>query len=757
MFVYFLAVVTLFSWGWIRCLAQIKRAITTSDCVQTRRPVAGEVKLSPDGQKIAYIVKAPNLLTNRNDHRVYVRNLRNADRHLNGTLIFTADDVSGLRWLSDSRRIAFLVRQKPKSVVMIADVAKRTIVSSVTSAERISSFGMSHDSRVVAFSVNLPPIDSKESRARDLHGFPVKFGEPLEKWQRPDWWPNSSIIIVRHEANLPVRRHRLCSTLISAQDPCAIPGASGLSMSPDGSHLTFNYRPTHAPTGWQSNFVYKWLASGGIPVDALALYDLRTRRVRIAFDAPDAGFEQPTVWSGDGRSFTLVSLSPIGSTWEQEDVRKGFTEASQLESHTHLFAVDVRSMCISRILDSLPVWSQNPTLSWKSSTSPLLLRKSKTRFAWFAPNGEGWAEQGPLTSSSEDLGLRPSSSMTRTTIESNGKVVVAVTETPTTPPEILKYNIRSSETKVLTDLNPEYQHIALGQVAKIDWKNSFGAECTGYIVKPVGYQEGKQYPLIIMAKGWNDSFLSDTPYQTAFPPQPLANAGFVILMANMPAPKAGPHLYPGELDEAFNWMSMIESGVKLLSDRGMADPHRVGMIGFSRTSWLVDFMITHSEFPFMAASSADSGLYNYGTYWFDNNRDGMKGAEQEMGGPPYGSSFTTWQAYSPAFNAQVNRVPLLMEYCGYGAFRTPFNAFEFFVALNRQRKPVELYFYPRGEHVLDTPFERVASLQRNVDWFRFWMQNFERSDVDDREQYARWRELRELMHASDSVKRGPEH
>jgi acetyl esterase/lipase len=81
------------------------------------------------------------------------------------------------------------------------------------------------------------------------------------------------------------------------------------------------------------------------------------------------------------------------------------------------------------------------------------------------------------------------------------------------------------------------------------------------------------------------------------------------------------------------------------------------------------------------------------------------------------------------------------------------NAYEFFTALRRQGKPVELFYYPSGEHELDTPAERLASLRRNVDWFRFWMQGVEGSaPAYDRDQYKRWRELRALvlLHDKDS-------
>ena len=68
-------------------------------------------------------------------------------------------------------------------------------------------------------------------------------------------------------------------------------------------------------------------------------------------------------------------------------------------------------------------------------------------------------------------------------------------------------------------------------------------------------------------------------------------------------------------------------------------------------------------------------------------------------------------------------------------------------AIDMLGKQVELYNYPRGAHPLDTPIERLMSLQRNVDWFRFWMQGYDRPDPEDPEQYARWRAMRSRAHS----------
>jgi hypothetical protein len=39
------------------------------------------------------------------------------------------------------------------------------------------------------------------------------------------------------------------------------------------------------------------------------------------------------------------------------------------------------------------------------------------------------------------------------------------------------------------------------------------------------------------------------------------------------------------------------------------------------TSWKTNFLLTHSDLKLAAASSADSGIYNYGVYWLGNVED----------------------------------------------------------------------------------------------------------------------------------------
>ena len=65
-------------------------------------------------------------------------------------------------------------------------------------------------------------------------------------------------------------------------------------------------------------------------------------------------------------------------------------------------------------------------------------------------------------------------------------------------------------------------------------------------------------------------------------------------------------------------------------------------------------------------------------------------------------------------------------------------------------KPVELVLLNTDEHILTNPAVRMASQGGSVDWFRFWLQDYEDPDPAKAAQYQRWRELRKLQQAQDA-------
>ena len=720
-----------------------KRPVTVEDCVCTRRIVNREIALSPTGLHVAYVIKAPDVKTNKNNYQLLVRDLRQTTKRKNGRMLFQAEFLAGIRWLPEGRQITVLSREGEKNSVRIIDLRTGRSELAVEHPSRIEEYSISANGDVVVFSAKLPVRDDRQDLVKRTRGFPVTFGQPVRRELVQHSNYEGELYAAERTTSGERRVRRLEFSGLGLQREGSLQSMYGLNLSPDGSYLLFKYRSAWLPEGWETYPFVRRLQeiSGKNEVYLPALYDLRSGQLRLAFNAPDGGGAM--TWAEDSRAFAIQINSPIGSPEYQEEEEAGFAKGEVLlmRDNIPLFAVAVENGSFTRVLSKLPraFWAFGGIpISWNRSDGTMLVRLDGKTLAWMEPQGSDWKEVGRTTA------LLTSNNTNYSTV-SNGGVVVGVSETMMVPPELSLNDIKTNEAILLTDLNPEFRETTLGSVEELEWADKYGTKTTGYLIKPADYKAGKRYPLVMLTKGWSDTFICDTGHQTAFPPQPLANAGFVVLMANDRSLVNKAKGYPGDMGEAYSFIAMVESAVELLVGQGLADRSKVGLIGFSRTAWLTDFMLTHSDFRFAAASSADGGNYSYGSYWVDNWEATRVAWETQLGGPPYGETFQYWLKYAPAFNAENVQTPLLMEYISGSSGETePYWAYEFFTALKRQDKPVELYFYPQGAHVLDTPFERVASLQRNVDWFRFWLQGCEgKAPAYDPEQYIRWRELRQ--------------
>jgi dipeptidyl aminopeptidase/acylaminoacyl peptidase len=119
--------------------------------------------------------------------------------------------------------------------------------------------------------------------------------------------------------------------------------------------------------------------------------------------------------------------------------------------------------------------------------------------------------------------------------------------------------------------------------------------------------------------------------------------------------------------------------------------------------------------------------------------------ESTIGAKPFGEGLQQWLKRSPIFNLDKVTTPLLVNAGG------PFNIlymWQPYAGLRFLHKPVDLIMLNTDEHVLTNPAVRMASQGGTVDWFRFWLQDYEDPDPAKTDQYARWRELRKLQEAN---------
>jgi dipeptidyl aminopeptidase/acylaminoacyl peptidase len=341
---------------------------------------------------------------------------------------------------------------------------------------------------------------------------------------------------------------------------------------------------------------------------------------------------------------------------------------------------------------------------------------------YFANSGIAWAEV------KESGSIRP-------------RPEIVVEQSSSEPPKIIAMDPKTGEKFMLLDLNPQFAGLQLAQVEPIGWKSETGIEEKGGLYYPLDYVPGKRYPLVIQTHGFNsDRFEINGLFEGApFAAQALAGSGIMVLQAgyNLLADRSADNTSR----EAAGEISSFEGAIKYLDKRGLIDLERVGIVGFSRTCFHVKYALIHSKYHFAAASVSDGVDFGYFQYLLVANSpmSVVKVAEDINGARPFGSGLNEWFARSPGFNIDKVHTPLLIMAANPTSLLAEW---EWFAALVRLGKPVDMIYLRNGDHPLEKPWDRRISQQGTVDWFCFWLKGQEDPDPAKADQYARWRDLR---------------
>lgn len=307
------------------------------------------------------------------------------------------------------------------------------------------------------------------------------------------------------------------------------------------------------------------------------------------------------------------------------------------------------------------------------------------------------------------------------------------------PPMLVATDRGTGAKSTVLDPNPWLSNRRLGVVEHVSWKADDGREWNGGLYLPPDYVPGQRYPLVIQSYVFDpDEFRLDGGIRN-HAARPLVANGFIVLQLR--GNLAGIRGLPTERPTV---QRGFESAVHYLNRRGLVDPARVGVIGFSRSGPHVSYLLTHSNMEFGAAALTDGADRG----WWYYLASGARGSLESLHGTaPFGDGLEAWAEQAPTFNLHRVNSPLLLT----NAARYPLAVWDWYVGLRSMGKPVELWSFPDGAHDVYQVPQRLRMGYVLVDWFRFWLKDEERDEpsiangetADSlQEQYARWRELR---------------
>jgi hypothetical protein len=337
------------------------------------------------------------------------------------------------------------------------------------------------------------------------------------------------------------------------------------------------------------------------------------------------------------------------------------------------------------------------------------------------------------------------------------------TETPTPtlkiseglnePWKLVVEDPHTQEKRLVYDPNPDLLTTRkLARETLIHWQTRAGSQWVGGLYWPIDRVEGRRYPLVIQTHGFSpDRFWPDGFSTSGYAAQPLAGAGVFVLQIGGPERMSQTERQPER--EGLVAQEGVEAGIDYLAGLGLIDRTKVGLQGFSRSGYHVLYFLTHSNCPLATATVTDSVNYSYVSYLLFPQV--INSFNRINGGAPFGSSMQTWLERAPGFNLNHVSAPLLLT--ALGGVGGLLSAWEPYAGLLAQGKPAELVYIPDAKHEIVRPWERFTSQQGAVDWFRFWLQDYERNEPvaeavetreDLRKQYDRWHKLREMRDAN---------
>ncbi len=403
-------------------------------------------------------------------------------------------------------------------------------------------------------------------------------------------------------------------------------------------------------------------------------------------------------WSPDGRTLAYV-FSP--------DSRKALADGIPLsDTHRdHLILMDTAT------------WTAHDTATpafdlaagapiWTADSQHIIFvtgqQVYRTVFGFYVPSGLF----RPL--SPEGLfALDPHGTFSR-----DGRHLAFIQESATSPGDVYAADDSFAAPRRLTHINPQTTDFSLGETSVIQWKNpQDGWPVQGILVKPVGYQPGHRYPMLLEVHGGPTGAFSDG-YNLAA--QVWAGKGWAVLFTNPRGSTGyGEKFLRGNLED---WgggdYRDIMSGVDYVVGQGIADPDKLAEWGWSYGGYMTCWIVSQSQ-RFKAAMMG-AGLSDLvSMYGATDIPDYLGGF---FNGYPDPATAKLYRERSGITYVDQVSTPLLILQ-GANDHRVPTSqSLEFFRALNDRGKTVQLVFYPRERHGFVEYYHILDRHRRIFDW-----------------------------------------
>jgi len=648
-------------------------------------------QVSPDGKRVAFQLRQTDYAANKGVNSVWVVSLseRNAKPAKATDAAFTSQ--TSPRWSPDGAFVYFLATSKdePTTQLWRVDASK----SGNGAAQRltnlpldVNNYKLSPEGKQLLLSLDVFPdcadpactkkrLDEKAANKATGVLYDKVF---IRHW---DTWADgrrSQLFIADVPATGAITAPRLLTTGIDGDVPSKPFGDDGeYAFSPDGRTVYFDARIAGKTEPWSTNFdIYSvptdgssapknltaanaaWDANPLPSADGKTLY--YTAMKRPTFEADRFGIMALDLASGQTREIDPKWDRSAGALQLSKDGKTLFTDAYDNGDHT-LFAVDVGSGKATRL------------------------------------GGPGHVEAFSV----------------------RGKDIVLARSTLKTPADLFRIGTGGGKETQVTRLNAERLADArMGDYEFYTFKGADSATVQGYVVKPVGYEKGKKYPVAFIIHGGPQGAMTND-FHYRWNAQTYAGAGFAVVTVNFHGSTGYGQAFTDSISGDWGGKPLedLQKGwAAALEKYNFLDGGRACALGASYGGFMINWIAGKWSLPWKCLVSHDgtfdSRMMSYSTeeLWFD---------EWEHRGTQWENA-QAYEKFNPVNHVADWKVPMLVIH-GQKDFRIPVEqGIAAFTALQRRGIPSEFLVFPDENHWVLKPQNSVLWHDTVNAWLTRW-------------------------------------